>query len=140
MVEGPHLITGPRRTVKLARKLRSEMTLPEVKLWTELRKRPGGYKFRRQHPAGRFVLDFYCAAVRLAVEVDGQAHDARAAMDRQRSAWLRAQGIATTRIPARTIIEDIEAVVKRLVQICDHRAGSPLHHPADGPPPQIGKD
>ena len=118
MVEGPHLITGPRHTVKLARKLRREMTVPEVNLWTELRKRPGGYKFRRQHPAGQFVLDFYCAAIRLAVEVDGQTHDARVATDKQRSAWLRAQGIATTRIPARTIIEDIEAVVMRLVQIC----------------------
>ena len=134
------MITGPARTVKLARKLRREMTLPEVKLWTELRKRPGGYKFRRQHPAGQFVLDFYCAAIRLAVEVDGQAHDARVATDKQRSDWLRTQGIATTRIPARTILEDIEAVVTRLVQICDHRAGSPLHHPADGSSPQIGED
>ena len=64
------MITGTRNTVKLAKKLRSEMTLPEGKLWIELRKRPGGYKFRRQHPAGHFVLDFYCAAVRLAVEVE----------------------------------------------------------------------
>jgi len=134
------MITGPRRTVKLARKLRSEMTLPEVKLWSELRQRPGGYKFRRQHPAGRFVLDFYCAAVRLAVEVDGRAHDARVERDKQRSAWLQARGIATTRIPARTIFEDVEAVMTRLVEICDERARSPLHHPADGPPPQIGED
>lgn len=51
------MIGGPRQTVKMARKLRSEMTLPETLLWTELRKRPAGMKFRRQHPAGDYVLD-----------------------------------------------------------------------------------
>ena len=69
------MITGTKATVKLARKLRSEMSLPEVLLWRELRLRPGGYKFRRQHPAGPYVLDFYCAALGLAIEVDGMAHD-----------------------------------------------------------------
>ena len=59
------MITGPRQSVKLARKLRSEMSLPEAMLWTELRKRP----------AGEYVLDFYCTKARLAIEVDGAAHD-----------------------------------------------------------------
>ena len=140
------MITGSRGTVKLARRLRSEMTLPEGLLWRELRKRPGGYKFRRQHPAGPFVLDFYCAAVRLAVEVDGQAHDDADAVsrDQRRSAWLRDRGLVTTRIPARHILGEIEAVVTRLVEICDERkqaiAGSPLHHAAHGPPPQAGEE
>ena len=58
------MITGPVRSVKLARKLRSEMSLPEVLLWRQLRLRPVGLKFRRQHPAGPYVLDFYCAAAR----------------------------------------------------------------------------
>jgi very-short-patch-repair endonuclease len=146
VVEGRALIAGSHDTVKLARKLRSEMTLPEGKLWIELRRRPGGYKFRRQHPAGQFVLDFYCAAVRLAIEVDGQAHDGAVAVvrDSRRSAWLRARGIATTRIPASHVLQNIEAVVMRLVEICDERratrACSPLHHPADGPPPRIGEE
>ena len=140
------MITGSRDSVKLARKLRSEMTLPEGRLWIELRKRPGGYKFRRQNPAGEYVLDFYCAAVKLAVEVDGQVHDGAVAVsrDKRRSAWLRARGIATTRIPARYVLQDIEAVVMRLIAICDERrrgiAGSPLHHPADGPPPPMGEE
>ena len=140
------MITGSRDSVKLARKLRGEMTLPEGKLWIELRKRPGEYKFRRQHPAGEYVLDFYCAAVKLAVEVDGQAHDGAVAVsrDKRRSDWLRVRGIATTRIPARYVLQDIEAVVMRLVAICDERrmamARSPLHHPADGPPPRGGEE
>ncbi len=142
------MITGPRDTVKRARKLRSQMTLPEGKLWRELRKRPGGFKFRRQHPAGEYVLDFYCASVRLAIEVDGSVHDSPSAVqrDRRRSKWLRSQKVATTRIPARTILQDIEAVVQRLAEICSERdyqdrssEDLPLHHPADGPPPPLGE-
>jgi len=143
------VITGPRDTVKRARKLRSEMSLPEAMLWRELRRRPGGFKFRRQHPAGVFVLDFYCAAVRLAIEVDGWGHDnARsAAADMTRSSVLRAQGVATTRVPAKAVLDDLEACVVRIVQICQERKQKmpespnvPLHQPAAGPPPRAGED
>jgi very-short-patch-repair endonuclease len=125
------------------------MTLPEGLLWRELRKRPGQFKFRRQHPAGIYVLDFNCAKARLAIEVDGRAHDgARAATaDANRSHFLRSQGVATTRIPATAILEDVEAVISRLVEICQGRVAQlsrlrpvPLHHPADGPPPRAGEE
>jgi very-short-patch-repair endonuclease len=125
------------------------MTLPEGLLWRELRKRSGQFKFRRQHPAGIYVLDFYCAKARLAIEVDGRAHDgARAATaDANRSHFLRSQGVATTRIPATAILEDVEAVISRLVEICQGRVAQlsrlrpvPLHHPADGPPPRAGEE
>ncbi len=139
------MITGPRDTVKRARKLRSEMSLPETMLWRELRKRPGGHKFRRQHPAGEFVLDFYCAKARLDIEVDGWVHDnaAAAERDRKRSATLRAQGIATTRIPAQRVLEDLDAVVRRIVVICDERMEQlrvPLHQTLSGTPPRAGED
>ena len=139
------MINGPGDIVKRARKLRSEMSLPETILWRELRKRPGGHKFRRQHPAGDYVLDFYCAKARLDIEVDGWVHDSAPAeeRDRNRSIFLRSQGIATTRIPARRVLEDLEAVVRRIVVICDERIEQlrvPLHRPADGPPPRFGED
>ena len=51
------------------------MSPPEAKLWNLLRARPEGLKFRHQHPAGPYTLDFYCAAVRLGIEVDGISHD-----------------------------------------------------------------
>lgn len=146
MVEGQaSMITGNRNTVKLARKLRSEMSLPEVQLWQALRSRLGQHKFRRQHPAGPFVLDFYCAKAKLDIEVDGTTHNYRvaAARDQSRSQWLRQRGIATTRIPAKLVLEDLDAVVRRLVEICDERMmklGSPLHQPSAGPPPLIGED
>ena len=143
------MITGPRESLKNARKLRSEMSLPEVVLWRELRKRPGGFKFRRQHPAGKYILDFYCHAVRLALEVDGFAHDNAKAVkrDRRRSEWLRSQGVATTRIPASEVLGEIESVVFRIRQICEERRAEvalqhsePLHQPVAGPPPPAGED
>ena len=143
------MITGPRDTLKRARKLRSEMTLPEGLLWRELRKRPGGFKFRRQHPAGVYVLDFFCARARLAIEVDGLAHDNATVIKRdgRRSEWLRSQHIVTTRVPASAILEDVEPVVGRIVEICrvrlerlDVQRPVPLHHPADGPPPPMGEE
>ena len=74
VVEGKMLV--PRRaTVTKARSLRRSMTLPEVVLWKVLRARPAGIKFRRQHPVGPYVLDFYCEAALTGIEVDGMAHD-----------------------------------------------------------------
>jgi very-short-patch-repair endonuclease len=143
------VITGPRDTVKLARKLRSEMSLPEGLLWRELRKRPLDLKFRRQHPAGVYVLDFYCAAARLAIEVDGRGHDSAQAAQRdaRRSEYLRSQKVATVRVPATAILNDVEAAVLRIVQISQQRMEQlsrfgpvPLHHPADGPPPPVGEE
>ena len=146
------MITGPTDTVKRARKLRSEMTLPEGVLWRVLRTRPGGLKFRRQHPAGIYVLDFYCAAARLAIEVDGMVHDSiRAAQaDAARAHFLRSQHVATLRVPAKRVLEDLEAVVTRIVDVCLERVGKlqqrrenspvPLHHPSDGSPPLAGEE
>ena len=80
--------------VSKARILRRSPTLPEGLLWQRLRLRPQGLKFRRQHPFGPFVVDFYCPAVKLVVEVDGDSHDlgARPALDAARDRWLLEQG------------------------------------------------
>ena len=148
------MINGPAGTIKLARKLRSEMSLPEMVLWRQLRERPGGFKFRRQHPAGRYVLDFYCAAIRLAIEVDGATHDGfdAARHDAARSTSIRSQHVATLRIPATAVLHDIEAVILRIGDVCRTRSdriaawrGSetphvPLHQPAAGPPPRSGEE
>jgi very-short-patch-repair endonuclease len=147
------VITGPVRTVKLARKLRSEMSLPESVLWRELRKRPGGFKFRRQHPAGIYILDFYCAAANLVIEVDGLSHDGERAAkaDDTRGHFLRSQHLATLRVPVSAILNNLEGAVLRIVEVCEERteklsvkrrenSGVPLHHPVDGPPPRIGED
>ncbi|MGC6328546.1 endonuclease domain-containing protein [Rhizorhabdus sp. FW153] len=134
------MLTGPKRTIERARKLRKALSLPEVLLWKALRQRPRGWKFRRQHPAGPYVLDFYCAEARLAIEVDGIAHDMgdRPERDAVRDAWLAGQGVAVLRIPAGEVLRNADDAVRQIVSVCEARR--PLHRPADGPPPRPGED
>ena len=134
--KGTIVITGPPQTDRRARKLRSEMSLPEVLLWRELRKRPEGLKFRRQHPAGIYVLDFYCHAARLAIEVDGFAHDSiRAAKsDAARSHYLRSQRVATLRVPAKAVLENLEGALMRIVEVCLQRTQRSSPARGGGPP------
>jgi very-short-patch-repair endonuclease len=70
------VLTGPKPTIQRARKQRQEMSLPEVLLWRVLRGSPEGIRFRRLHPSGRLVSDFYCHKARLVIELDGEIGDA----------------------------------------------------------------
>ena len=100
---------APVLSFKRARKLRRDMSLPEVILWEHLRRGGlGGMRFRRQHPVGPYVLDFYCAASRLAIEVDGAAHDLPGQIhhDIRRDAWAASRGIRTLRIAASDVLDD----------------------------------
>ena len=74
--------------------------------------------FRRQHPVGPYVIDFYCAAARLAVEIDGWGHALGDGPERdeRRDAWLRERGIRTMRIPAVEVMQRCEETVERVVQ------------------------
>ncbi|MEG3145116.1 endonuclease domain-containing protein [Sphingomonas sp. RT2P30] len=128
------------QTVARARRLRREMTLPEVLLWMELRKRPSGLKFRHQHPAGQYVLDFYCASARLAIEVDGEAHNHgdRPERDIRRDAWLARENVRVLRIPAKVILDDVAAAIAHIV--AQASPDQPLHHASHGPPPRSGEE
>ena len=76
--------------------------------------------FRRQHPLGPFVLDFYCPAMKLAVEVDGVIHrmDDHAARDERRDAWLAEQGVQVLRIPADDVLQDVDEVAQGIYRLC----------------------
>ncbi len=134
------MLTGPTKTIRRARALRRQMSLPEVLLWQLLRKRPHGFKFRRQHPAGDYILDFYCAQARLAVEVDGRSHDGGGATahDAARTHWLNAQGVEVLRIPAQDMLRDVAGVVDHIISHAQRLL--PLHQPAAGPPPRSGRN
>jgi very-short-patch-repair endonuclease len=124
----------------LARALRKDMTEPEVMLWTRLRGR-GGDKptFRRQHPFGAFIVDFYCPAARLAVEVDGAVHGDDAALERDaaRDRWLRGQGLSVVRIPASHIYDDLSEVVDGVLRRAAELIGP--EHPCARPAPSTGR-
>lgn len=103
------------RSVTIARRLRKTMTLSEIALWTALRgKRLEGLRFRRQHPLGPYVVDFYCAAHRLAVEVDGAVHlsEAGAERDSARDLWISRQGVRVVRIPGELVLGDVDAALR----------------------------
>jgi very-short-patch-repair endonuclease len=89
------------------------MTPAEERLWYGLRGWKVG-KFRRQHPLGRFVLDFYCAAGKLCVEVDGDVHDAQAERDAERTAVLNAAGIHVLRFRNEEVLGDTPRVLRRI--------------------------
>jgi very-short-patch-repair endonuclease len=95
-----------------ARRFRKEPTHSEAILWNALRNRQlSGAKFRRQHPAGPFVLDFYCDKHRLAVEVDGPVHNRQASADRERHDYLEARGIGVVRVPSELVERDLHAAL-----------------------------
>lgn len=105
--------------VARARQLRGQMTLPEVLLWQELR-RQSQFRFRRQHPLGPYVLDFYCAALKLCVEIDGIAHDlgGNPARDGTRDHWLREQGVKILRIPATEVLQSPTNTAEAVLSYC----------------------
>ncbi|MDX2137691.1 MAG: endonuclease domain-containing protein [Chloroflexota bacterium] len=102
-----------QRMVEAARHLRAEQTPSEEILWQSLRnRRLNGWKFRRQFPIGAFVLDFYCAESRLAVEVDGAIHRQQVEADTMRQSLLEELGIRFVRVTADQVEQDIVGVLR----------------------------
>ena len=114
------------------------MTLPEVLLWQQLRGSKLGVRFRRQHPVGPYIVDFFCASACFAVEVDGTAHGYgdRPARDAERDRFLSDNGIDVLRLCASDILRDIGSVLTTIAA----RVARPLHQPAAGPPPRAGEE
>jgi very-short-patch-repair endonuclease len=99
------------------RQLRRGTTETERRLWQHLRGRQmGGFKFRRQHPLGCYVLDFVCLEAGLVVEVDGGQHVDRADSDSARTRWLEQRGFQVLRFWNHEVwqhIEEVKAVIER---------------------------
>jgi very-short-patch-repair endonuclease len=94
------------------------MTLPEVLLWQQLQKRPGGFKFRRQQAAGPYVGDFYCHQAQLLIEIDGEAHSRGDApdWDLRRDAEIERQAVRVLRIPAGEVLHNMEGALTYIVE------------------------
>jgi very-short-patch-repair endonuclease len=118
-------VTKPSQTVRRAKRLRREMTPPEVYLWQHFRQRADGIKIRRQHPFGPYILDFYCPQAKLAIEVDGIAHDMgdNPERDVRRDTYMAAHGIETVRIAAANVMQNSAAVAESVFQLIKARIG-----------------
>ncbi|MHA6718767.1 endonuclease domain-containing protein [Sphingomonas sp. RS6] len=95
-------------------------------------------RFRCQHPIGPYIVDFFCPAARLAIEVDGEAHERgnRVVRDTQRDAFMKQNGYRVLRVAAAELLRDPEPVIAAIASL----VVSPLHRPSDGPPPRSGED
>jgi very-short-patch-repair endonuclease len=101
----------------LCRKLRQKSTDTEKHLWEYLRtKRLNGLKFRRQHPIGRYIADFYCREARLAIELDGRIHQFKdqKEYDKARQEIIEVRGIRVLRVKNEEIEQSIESVVRKI--------------------------
>ena len=147
-----------------ARRARRAMSLPEVLLWQRLKGSPEGVSFRRQHPIHGYRADFYCAAARLILEVDGSAHDMgdRPRRDEARTELLAQKGYSVLRLLATDILRDPDEAAQSVIAFARSSPGrgggpakpvegvphlaerveNPLHHSpvASGPPPRPGED
>jgi very-short-patch-repair endonuclease len=116
----------------LARRLRSNQTDAEIRLWYQLRSRRfRAYKFRRQHPIGRFIVDFACIAQRLVIEVDGGQHQDQTAADRARDSILCVIGFRVLRFWNNDALSNTESVLEEIAKCLDPPALTPGPSPAD---------
>ena len=107
------------RTRAHAQALRESSTAAEAKLWWHLRnRRLQGLRFRRQHPFGRYILDFYCPEQKLVIEVDGSQHfeGVGVSYDAERTKYLEARGLTVMRFNNAEVLAETEAVLEAILE------------------------
>lgn len=110
---------SPPAVRQRAKELRWQMTPAEIALWERLKtKQLYGLKFRRQHPLHHFILDFYCHAHQLVVEVDGGIHQQQRDYDESRTEWLTQRGFKVIRFTNEEVLNDIETILQQIAQAC----------------------
>jgi len=113
----PRAIRGQAGYLDLKRRLRSDMTGPETRLWSRLRDRQlQGLKFRRQHGIGPYIVDFYCPEQSLVIEVDGNNHAGADQMlnDQLRDKYLQSLGLRVIRYFNDDIVKNLDGVLEDL--------------------------
>lgn len=113
-----------------AREMRSSMTEPEKRVWYGcLRQFP--HRFRRQRPFGPYIVDFYCASLKLVVEIDGDSHATADGMvyDAERTAFLEGLGLRVVRFDNRDVMENLEGVYLRLQEMLESLKHDPPQSP-----------
>jgi adenine-specific DNA-methyltransferase len=122
---------SPPTTLTKSRQLRQSMTWPERVLWQTLRNKAIGFKFRRQHPIGPYIADFYSRDAALVIEIDGaEAHgsdDARL-YDHQRDDYMRSLGLGVLRVSARDVMHDISGTYDLVRRTCMQRTSAARAH------------
>jgi very-short-patch-repair endonuclease len=119
MVSRPVRGKTSAQAVLTARRLRGQLTDVEQALWAALRdSRLHGIKFRRQHPFGPYVLDFFCVKAQLVLELDGSVHDQpeQKDYDRERTEYLESHGLRVLRFRNEDVMDRLNEVVRKIVE------------------------
>ena len=105
--------------------LRSNMPKAEIVLWSKLKSKTlDGYKFRRQYSVGKFVIDFYCPRLKLAIEVDGDSHfsEVSEVCDKGRQTFIESFGISFLRFTNKEIYENLDQVLAKVEDCIQERS------------------
>ncbi len=102
-----------RKLTERARQLRKNMTDAERRLWSKLRGKQLGFKFKRQVPIGNYIVDFICPSKKLIIEVDGSQH-INNEYDRKRDEYLKSRGYTVLRFWDNEVLKESEAVLQRI--------------------------
>ena len=104
---------------------RNKMTKSESKIWYEfLKNRPMNYKFTRQKPLDRFILDFYCSELLLVIEIDGGYHIKKQEQDLNRDKFLNCLNIKTIRFKNEEILNELDKVKSEIIKNIQERKAS----------------
>ena len=108
------LLPYNQKLKKRSQRLRSESTLSEVLLWNEIKNKKLGVQFLRQKPIGNYIVDFYCARLRLIIEIDGSSHDFKQDYDSFRYEYFKTIGLTVIKFTDIEIKRNLEAVLRSL--------------------------
>ncbi len=149
----------PKKNFERAREMRKDLSKSERILWRYLRGKQSGFRFRRQHPIGPFIADFYSREAALVIEIDGDAHfrnDAAQAYDESRNCFMQKMGLTVLRFTGSEVLRNLDGVMRVIQRALDSahpsdiegwewrtaeslRAGDVVLTPSQ-PPPQAGEE
>jgi very-short-patch-repair endonuclease len=117
----PQLFNRPENK-HLRRKLRQQEIGAEKRLWYKIRRDQLGFRFRRQFGIGKYIVDFYCPALKLIIEIDGATHSTEAEIkyDATRQKFLESKGLTVKRYNNSDVYKNLDLVVSDIYEMCKH--------------------
>jgi len=135
-VEKPKRVHNSKELLNIRKVLRNNPPQAEILIWKYLQKSQFDYKFRRQHSIGKYVVDFYCPELKLAVEIDGPVHDEPKNIihDSEKTEYILNKNIQLIRIDNKDVYTNINKVIE-FIKSKIEKIEKTQHHPP--PPPHL---
>jgi very-short-patch-repair endonuclease len=111
----PDRIHNHKRFYFRRKELRNNATPEEIILWNYLKNSKLGFKFRRQHSIGGYIIDFYCPEKRITIELDGKHHDYQLMYDKTRDTYLQSLGVTVLRFKNDQVANDLDTILEKIV-------------------------